>query len=388
MMFITEKVPQGLRGQLTRWMLQLKPGVFIGTLSRRVGDKLWVLIQEKLKNGRAIWVRTMNNEQRYSITTHGDIKWHISEFEGLQLITKPLSESQKENQKKMIKQKSKSKRSQQKKDLQWDTKGTPEDFIIRTVHFQYIDSQIKTSFSGNSAYWEISPDHIWLKQYKEEIMRFGMHIMDFVGNLPLAIIQELFKTKIVSIDIETTDYIPKAKEGFINIIGIAILDLKNISNTINEKSNFTLELKQVFNMTRKRAKVPQLLELIAPTWKDADVMLVFSKDFDITIINTVIETDGLPITLPKNVIDLQDDFVNLKSLESYLEEKCGVKRTLTEKGKVSEYYQQFKGKGSLGLDKQIEPIGTYNLTDVLTPLLAYLYLNSSSNTLKRKKNQI
>ncbi|MBD3214204.1 MAG: hypothetical protein GF311_16460 [Candidatus Lokiarchaeota archaeon] len=49
-----------------------------------------------------------------------------------------------------------------------------------------------------------------------------------------------------------------------------------------------------------------------------------------------------------------------------------VKRTNTEKGKYSEYYKMFKGKGRKGTEKQIEPIGTYNITDSLTPLLSYI----------------
>jgi CRISPR-associated protein Cas2 len=38
---IMESVPVGLRGELTRWMLELKSGVFMGTISARVREKLW-----------------------------------------------------------------------------------------------------------------------------------------------------------------------------------------------------------------------------------------------------------------------------------------------------------------------------------------------------------
>ena len=33
--------PAGLRGDLTKWLLEVTPGVFVGTPSARVRDLLW-----------------------------------------------------------------------------------------------------------------------------------------------------------------------------------------------------------------------------------------------------------------------------------------------------------------------------------------------------------
>ncbi len=38
---ILEKVPTSLRGELTRWLLELKAGVFVGKVSAMVRDRLW-----------------------------------------------------------------------------------------------------------------------------------------------------------------------------------------------------------------------------------------------------------------------------------------------------------------------------------------------------------
>jgi CRISPR-associated protein Cas2 len=38
---ILERVPVGLRGELTWWMLEPKAGVFVGRLSGMVRDLLW-----------------------------------------------------------------------------------------------------------------------------------------------------------------------------------------------------------------------------------------------------------------------------------------------------------------------------------------------------------
>ena len=67
-------------------------------------------------------------------------------------------------------------------------------------------------------------------------------------------------------------------------------------------------------------------------------------------------------------------FPSLKALEQYLTDQTGIKRVNSEKGKYSEYYKLFKGKGKKGINKKIEPIGVYNLTDALTPLFVYFLL--------------
>jgi CRISPR-associated protein Cas2 len=47
---ILESVPVSLRGELTRWMLELRAGVFVGSLSAMVRDKLWEMVCSKFKN--------------------------------------------------------------------------------------------------------------------------------------------------------------------------------------------------------------------------------------------------------------------------------------------------------------------------------------------------
>ena len=42
--FLMEKVSVSLRGEITRWMLELRPGVFVGNISALVREKLWETI--------------------------------------------------------------------------------------------------------------------------------------------------------------------------------------------------------------------------------------------------------------------------------------------------------------------------------------------------------
>lgn len=63
--------PSGLRGALTRWLLEISTGVFVGNISGRVREQVWQLINENIGSGRAVMVRSVRNEQRYCVQTIG-----------------------------------------------------------------------------------------------------------------------------------------------------------------------------------------------------------------------------------------------------------------------------------------------------------------------------
>ncbi len=91
---LMEKVPASLRGETTRWMIELKTGVFVGNISALVRDKLWEHICAKTKGGSAMLLQSASNEQGYSIRTFGDTSRTIRDFDGLSLITVPSKISQ------------------------------------------------------------------------------------------------------------------------------------------------------------------------------------------------------------------------------------------------------------------------------------------------------
>lgn len=43
--------PPGLRGHLTRWMIEVAAGVYVGNPSRRVREKFWPTIAERIADG-------------------------------------------------------------------------------------------------------------------------------------------------------------------------------------------------------------------------------------------------------------------------------------------------------------------------------------------------
>ncbi|WP_405613235.1 type I-E CRISPR-associated endoribonuclease Cas2e [Streptomyces sp. NBC_00076] len=82
--------PPGLRGFLTRWLLEISSGVFIGNPSARIRDALWDEVQQYAGQGRALLAHTTNNEQGFTFRTH-DHAWHPTDHEGLTLIRRPNS---------------------------------------------------------------------------------------------------------------------------------------------------------------------------------------------------------------------------------------------------------------------------------------------------------
>ena len=80
--------PAGLRGLLTRWLLEISAGVFIGDPSARVRDALWEEVVSYAGNGRALLAYTTDNEQGFAFRTH-DHAWHPVDHEGLTLIHRP-----------------------------------------------------------------------------------------------------------------------------------------------------------------------------------------------------------------------------------------------------------------------------------------------------------
>ncbi|WP_432246668.1 type I-E CRISPR-associated endoribonuclease Cas2e [Streptomyces sanyensis] len=82
--------PAGLRGFLTRWLLEISPGVFVGNPSARVRDALWNEVRRYTGQGRALLAHTTNTEQGYTFRTH-DHTWHPTDHDGLTLIHHPAA---------------------------------------------------------------------------------------------------------------------------------------------------------------------------------------------------------------------------------------------------------------------------------------------------------
>lgn len=80
--------PTGLRGHLTRWFLEISPGVFVGIISARVRDLAWQRVVELSKDGRAIMIYTTKGEQRLAFKVHRH-DWQPVDYDGIRLMRRP-----------------------------------------------------------------------------------------------------------------------------------------------------------------------------------------------------------------------------------------------------------------------------------------------------------
>ncbi|MGW1765562.1 type I-E CRISPR-associated endoribonuclease Cas2e [Streptomyces sp. NPDC002073] len=80
--------PPGLRGFLTRWLLEISPGVFLGAPTARIRVQLWNEVRQYADRGRALLAYQTNNEQGFSFET-SDHAWHPTDHEGLTLLRRP-----------------------------------------------------------------------------------------------------------------------------------------------------------------------------------------------------------------------------------------------------------------------------------------------------------
>ena len=83
---VLERVPVSLRGELTRWMLELKPGVFVGRISAMVRDKLWEHVCGKMKGGAGTLIYSSDSEQGFTMRFWGATTRAVVDFDGLALV--------------------------------------------------------------------------------------------------------------------------------------------------------------------------------------------------------------------------------------------------------------------------------------------------------------
>ena len=85
---ILENVPASLRGELTRWLIEPHPGLFVGHVSALVRDKLWEKCVKRLREGGMVQIWTTNTEQRFAMRSWGQTDLEIVNMEGLWLVRK------------------------------------------------------------------------------------------------------------------------------------------------------------------------------------------------------------------------------------------------------------------------------------------------------------
>lgn len=85
---VLNSCPAGLRGDVTRWFMELAPGIYVGRVSARVRDQLWDRIVNAAGDGRALLIYPARNEQGYVVREH-QYGWGMEDFDGVVLMRRP-----------------------------------------------------------------------------------------------------------------------------------------------------------------------------------------------------------------------------------------------------------------------------------------------------------
>ena len=83
---ILERVAPSLRGYLSRWLIEPKSGVFVGSISALVRDELWEKVKSRLGKGAAVQIWSTNNEQGFAMRLAGERDRVLVDYEGLTLV--------------------------------------------------------------------------------------------------------------------------------------------------------------------------------------------------------------------------------------------------------------------------------------------------------------
>lgn len=87
LMVITENVPPRLRGRLAIWLLEVRAGVYVGDVTRRVREMIWEQINQMAEEGNVVMAWATNTESGFDFQTYGDNRRIPVEYDGLRLVS-------------------------------------------------------------------------------------------------------------------------------------------------------------------------------------------------------------------------------------------------------------------------------------------------------------
>jgi CRISPR-associated protein Cas2 len=87
LVIVVENAPPRLRGRLALWLLEVRAGVYVGDLSRRVREMIWQQIEEGIEEGNAVMVWRTNTESGFDFVTLGKNRRMPVELDGLKLVS-------------------------------------------------------------------------------------------------------------------------------------------------------------------------------------------------------------------------------------------------------------------------------------------------------------
>jgi CRISPR-associated protein Cas2 len=86
-MVVTENVPPRLRGRLAVWLLEVRAGVYVGDVSRRVREMIWEQCEALRESGNVVMAWATSTESGFDFQTSGENRREPVDFDGLRLVS-------------------------------------------------------------------------------------------------------------------------------------------------------------------------------------------------------------------------------------------------------------------------------------------------------------
>ena len=87
LVIVLENAPPRLRGRLAIWLLEVRAGVYVGDVTRRVREMIWKNIEVGIEGGNAVMAWSTNTESGFDFVTLGQNRRIPVEFDGLKLVS-------------------------------------------------------------------------------------------------------------------------------------------------------------------------------------------------------------------------------------------------------------------------------------------------------------
>ncbi|MCP1318987.1 type I-E CRISPR-associated endoribonuclease Cas2e [Vreelandella lionensis] len=83
---VTEAVPPRLRGRLAVWLLEIRAGVYVGVVSRRIREMIWEQVEALAEDGNVAMAWASNHESGFEFQTYGENRREPIDHDGLRLV--------------------------------------------------------------------------------------------------------------------------------------------------------------------------------------------------------------------------------------------------------------------------------------------------------------
>ena len=84
---VTENVPPRLRGRLAVWLLEIRAGVYVGDVSRRIREMIWEQVNILAETGNVAMAWATNTESGFDFQTFGENRRVPVDYDGLRLVS-------------------------------------------------------------------------------------------------------------------------------------------------------------------------------------------------------------------------------------------------------------------------------------------------------------